>query len=106
MNNEITLKLPKGKYSNVRGTGISFCHSAFRQVVDIPEDLRTCVLVATVEVTDDSYPITRPKQGRWQTRRVSNLRRIKGNTLYPRTGITLAQLYDAGYRAVQIEYTA
>lgn len=77
-------------------------------VSHVPEELDECYLVATRDIGEDSYPITRPVFNydgcEISGRRVSNLRLIRGNTLYRDTRKKLARLYLEGYRAVHIEY--
>ena len=113
---EIRLNVPGPRGYEVRGRrSMKFCLPAFRKCVDLPEDVRVAYLVPLTEVTEDSFPITRPinyKRHNWLTgeliseNRLSNLRRIKGYGLYHETRKGLAKLYALGYRAVQVEYDA
>lgn len=106
MQNEFRLKVGKSSRTlTVRGEGFRFCREAFLNVVEgLPKGTEECVLVATKEVTEDSFSIKAPRTYRFDNKRHSSLTRIRGNFLYPQTRYKLARLYDAGYRAVHIEY--
>lgn len=100
---EFKLRIPKAKYSIVRGCGFLFCRAAFMETTHVPEDQRKCFLVATKKLTEDSYGIERPHSV-FIGLKQSNLSRIRNQYLYSETKEKLAGLYRQGYRAIHFEY--
>lgn len=103
---EQKLRVPKNG-GEIIGVGFRFCQQDFRACVPgLPSDAVECFIVAEKEPSEYGFRITRPILSYNRTDRVSNLTCIMGNTLYWHTRLTLAKLYDEGYRAVRIEYDA
>ena len=84
---------------------VQFCKTAFLDVVDVPEGIKTVYLVFSKgKPRDDGYAICPPRLNYFSGERHSLLTRIKGNPLYNRTRAYLAKQHDAGYRSVHVEY--
>ena len=87
--------------------GRKFCTHAFKKCVDLPDGVTKVILVLDKKLTEDGFGIKKPVMTDSffaVSRKQSSLTRIKGYGLYWETREWLAKAYDAGYRAVHIEY--
>lgn len=111
MRKEFKLKIPKMLTGDITGEGFRFCKfAALKVVTGLPEGTQECYLVATDELTEDSYRITRPTNrnkyvgGKVVRYRAASLSGIGSTWLYIVVRAKLAKLYAEGYRFVHVEY--
>ena len=96
-------KIKFGK-SSVTGASIWLCRADFNKVVEIPEGISNGFVVFDKVLTDDGFRIKPPCTNIFSGKRLSKLTRVKRHWICAEVRGLCGRAYDAGYRAVHIEY--
>jgi len=114
---EMKIKIPKGRWTDVRGGGFKFCKPVFMRVLQLDDDLRECFIIASVErpaLEDEAiFTISKPRKSKtWYSafrnrqmggERYACLREIRPY-FYAGARRKFAKLYDKGFRYLHVEY--